>query len=58
MAKYTVFPGKFVCHTCKGETGSVRLYESTKVITWMCNSKHVSRVSLETKKNKKDYDGK
>jgi hypothetical protein len=58
MASYTIFPGKFQCHTCKGEVGTLRLYEATKVITWMCPSKHVSRVSLQTKKNKRDYERK
>jgi len=58
MANYTIFPGKFQCHTCKGEVGTLRLYGGTKVMTWMCPDKHLSRVSLQTKKNKKDYERK
>ena len=58
MANYTIFAGKFQCHTCKGEVGTLRLYEETKVMTWMCPDKHLSRVSLQTKKNKRDYERK
>jgi hypothetical protein len=58
MAKYTIFPGKFQCHTCKSEVGTLRLYESSKVITWMCSDRHVSSVSLQTRKNKRDYERK
>lgn len=58
MASYNIFPGKFKCHTCKGEVTTLRLYEETKVITWMCRDKHVSRVSLQTKKSKRDYERK
>jgi hypothetical protein len=56
MAKYNIYPGKFVCHTCKAEVKSLRSYPSTKELTWMCPEKHVSIVSLATKKSKKDYE--
>jgi len=58
MASYNIFPGKFKCHTCKSEVTTLRLYEETKVITWMCRDRHVSRVSLQTKKSKRDYERK
>lgn len=54
MASYTVYPGKFLCHTCKMEVGTLRLYPETKEATWMCKDKHLSRVSF-AKRKKKDY---
>lgn len=56
MAKYTVYHGKFVCHTCKMEVPTVRLYPDTKEMTWMCKEKHLSSVSFGRRK-KKDFDG-
>ena len=58
MAKYTVYPGKFKCHTCKQEVTSLRLYAETKEATWMCSEKHLSSVMLNVKKTKKDYERK
>jgi hypothetical protein len=55
-SKYTVYPGKYPCHTCKLESRSARLYPFDKKITWMCPDKHVSSVNLNTKKSKKDYE--
>ena len=56
MAKYTIYPGSFPCHTCKVEVKTVRAYPETKEITWMCPEKHVSVVKLSTKKSRKDYE--
>lgn len=56
MAKYNIYPGKFICHTCKAEVKSLRSYPSTKELTWMCPEKHISRVDLNTKKSRKDYE--
>jgi hypothetical protein len=56
VAKYTVYPGKFLCHECKREVSSIRLYAETKEVTWMCSEKHLSSVSLYKKKTKKDYE--
>jgi hypothetical protein len=58
MSKYTVYPGKFVCHECRDAVSSLRLYEEDKLLTWMCSNKHLSKVSLQTKKNKRDYERK
>jgi hypothetical protein len=55
MAKYTVYPGTFPCHTCRVDVRSVRVYAQEKLITWMCPDKHLNEVSLETKK-KRDYE--
>ena len=55
MAKYTIYPGSFPCHTCKVEVKTVRVYPETKEITWMCPEKHISIVNLNTKK-RKDYE--
>jgi hypothetical protein len=56
MAKYNIYTGKFVCHTCKAEVKTLRSYPSTKELTWMCPEKHISVVNLSTKKSKKDYE--
>lgn len=56
MSKYTVYQGKFSCHQCKMPVGSLRLYAEDKLMTWMCRDKHLSTVSLNTKKKKVDYE--
>jgi hypothetical protein len=56
MPNYTVYHGKFLCHECKAEVGSLRLYAETKEMTWMCKDKHLSKVNLGRRK-KKDFDG-
>jgi hypothetical protein len=56
MPKYTVYHGKFVCHTCKVEVTSLRLYPEIKEMTWMCKDKHLSKVNLG-KRKKSDFDG-
>jgi len=56
MAKYSVYQGKFSCHTCKQEVNSLRSYPDTKEVTWMCPDKHISRVVLHARKTKKDYE--
>ena len=58
MPRYNVYQGKFYCHTCKAEVPSARSYYEEKEITWLCKSGHMSRVSLQTKKSKKDYERK
>ena len=54
MGNFTVYPGKFVCHTCKSEVRSLRLYPDTKTATWMCPSKHISTVKFGKQKWKAD----
>lgn len=56
MAKYNLYQGKFPCHVCKAEVTSLRFYADTKEATWMCKDKHLSKVNLNTKKTKKDYE--
>ena len=56
MGKYTIYPGAFVCHTCKAEVKTLRLYAADKQLTWMCPDRHISTVSLITKKSKSDYE--
>jgi hypothetical protein len=50
MANFTVYYGKFVCHECKVEVKSLRLYADTKTATWMCTSKHLSTVKFGKQK--------
>jgi hypothetical protein len=56
MPSFTVYHGKFTCHTCKAEVGTLRLYAETKEMTWMCRDKHLSKVYLG-KRKKSDFDG-
>ena len=56
MAKYNIHQGKFPCHTCQEVVKSLRHYPSDKVLTWMCSQRHVTEVSLKTKKGKEDYE--
>lgn len=56
MSKYTIYPGKFLCHTCKVEVKTLRLYAETKELQWMCSEKHLTVVNLSTKKSRKDYE--
>lgn len=56
MNNYTIHYGKWICHTCKAEVKSLRLYAEDMLLTWMCPQKHLSQVSL-AKRKKKDYDG-
>lgn len=55
MASYTVYSGKFICHTCKSEVGTLRLYAETKLATWMCKDKHLTQVSF-AKRKKSDFE--
>jgi hypothetical protein len=55
MANYTVYRGQFLCHTCKVEVGTLRLYPETQEVTWMCPEKHLSKVSFARRK-KKDFE--
>jgi hypothetical protein len=56
VPNYTIYEGKFVCHTCKIEVKTLRLYAETKEMTWMCKDKHLSKVNLG-KRKKSDFDG-
>ena len=56
MNKYTVYNGIFKCQQCGMTVNSLRSYPEQKKLTWMCKNKHLSEVSLQTKKSKKDYE--
>lgn len=58
MSRYNVYPGDFACHICKKNVKTARLYAKEKYLTWMCEDKHVTEVSLETKRKKEDYERK
>lgn len=55
MAKYNIYHGDFRCQICGALVNSLRSYPDTKELTWMCQDKHLSKVSLNTKKSKKDF---
>ena len=44
--EYSIYPGKFPCHTCKEEVLTMRLWIKTTDCTWMCTSKHISKITL------------
>jgi len=50
MANFTVYNGKFVCHECKTNVNTARLYADTKTLTWMCKEKHLSTVKFGKQK--------
>jgi hypothetical protein len=52
MANFTVYHGKFICHECKSDVRSLRLYPETKTATWMCPNKHLSTVKFGKQKYK------
>jgi len=49
MPNYISYKGQFYCHECKEEVGFARLYEETFDLTWMCKSKHLSKVAMKKK---------
>ena len=56
MGRYNVYTGKFRCQECNEEVSTLRHYVENKELTWMCSKKHISTVSLNVKKSKKDYE--
>ena len=56
MASYTIYSGKWICHTCKAEVPTLRCYPETQTLTWMCKEKHLTSVKLG-KRKKRDFDG-
>lgn len=50
MSNFTVYQGHFLCHTCKTEVKTLRLYADTKEMTWMCKEKHLSSVKFGKQK--------
>jgi hypothetical protein len=60
MSKFTIYPGKFICRTCKEEVAECRLYSETGVWSWMCLKKHLTKSNLYYVgyRKKKDYERK
>ena len=54
--RYTVYKGAFICHTCKQGVPNMRFYPDSKQMTWLCSGSHLSKVSLQTKRSRRDYD--
>jgi hypothetical protein len=53
---FSVYSGKWPCKTCHEIVLTLRLWPDSGDATWMCSSKHLSRVNLiPTKKKKKDF---
>jgi hypothetical protein len=56
MGKYNIYPGSFPCHTCGKEVKTIRSYPGEKRLSWMCQERHLTEISLDTKKTRKDYE--
>ena len=55
--KFDVLRGKFICQECKVDVLTARFWKGTGEVSWMCESKHLSKVGLiPQKKKKKDYE--
>lgn len=54
--RYTVYQGSFICHSCKAIVPNMRYYPASKQMTWLCSNNHMTKVSLQTRKTKRDYD--
>lgn len=53
---FSVYLGQFPCKKCGVEVTSLRYWSDSGDATWMCDSKHLSKVNLlPQKKNKKDF---
>ena len=53
MANYSIYPGTFLCKTCKKEVKTMRVYLDTGIASWMCSDKHLSEIILFKKGYKK-----
>ncbi len=51
--KFLHIKGQFICQKCKEDVLAGRFWHETGDVTWMCQSKHISRVELLAKKKKK-----
>ena len=51
--KFLQVPGKFICKKCKQDVTEARFWYESGDVTWMCQSKHISKVELVAKKKKK-----
>jgi hypothetical protein len=56
MAKYTVYQGELKCSKCPMDVKSFRHYPNGATLSWACPDKHVTEVSLKTRKNREDFD--
>ena len=55
--KFDVIKGTFICQECKINVYSARFWKTNGEVSWMCESKHLSKVGLiPQKKKKKDYE--
>jgi hypothetical protein len=50
---FTVYHGKFPCHTCGEEVKTMRFWPDTAKCSFMCSKKHLSEVLLV--KTKHDF---
>lgn len=56
MAKYTVYQGELKCSECGADVRSFRHYPVGKLLSWACPEKHVTEVSLNTRRSKDSYE--
>jgi hypothetical protein len=56
VARYSVYEGSFKCQQCNMPVLTIRSYPELRKLTWMCRDKHLSEVSINSKKKKSDYE--
>lgn len=44
--RFLSISGIFVCHKCNIEVYTMRYYKQNSECTWLCDNKHLSKVSL------------
>lgn len=49
MKNFSVFEGEFPCQKCDKKADKLRLWKDTLDLTWFCENKHTSKVSLGVK---------
>jgi len=55
--KFLSVNGQFICQKCKEDINVARFWHESGDVTWMCSSRHMSKVELlAKKKKKKDFD--
>jgi hypothetical protein len=51
--KFLAVSGQFICQKCKEHVVTARFWNESGDVTWMCSSRHMSKVGLVAKKKKK-----
>jgi hypothetical protein len=44
--KFSKYGGTFICQQCGSSVDEMRFWKDTFDLTWMCPSKHISKVNI------------